>query len=86
MRLKLIASQIIYDVKKSKFRLKYNQFLTLSVLIGIIQHESKLAMEENRDTYLKYNNESSSKFKEESQKSRKSSQMRTTFHRTDEYI
>lgn len=86
MRLKLIASQIIYDVKKSKFRLKYNQFLTLSVLIGIIQHESKLAMEENRDTYLKHNNESSSKFKKESQKSRKSSQMRITFHRTEEYI
>jgi len=40
-------------VKKSKFRLKYNQFLTLSVLIGIIQHESKLAMDENRETYLK---------------------------------
>lgn len=38
LRLKLIASQILYDVKKCKYRLKYNQFLTLSVLVGIIQH------------------------------------------------
>ncbi len=46
LRLKLIASQLVYDVKKSKYRLNYNSFLTLSVLIAIIQHESKMASEE----------------------------------------
>lgn len=45
LRLKLIASQIVYEVKKSKYRLNYSKFLTLSVLIGIIQHDTKLGYE-----------------------------------------
>lgn len=43
LRLKLIASQIVHDIRKCKYHLQYNTFLTLSVLIGIIQHEIKLA-------------------------------------------
>lgn len=42
IRLKIIASQVIYEVKKSKYRLNYSKFLTLSVLIGIIQNEAMI--------------------------------------------
>lgn len=37
VRLKIIASQIIYESKKDKFLLSYNKFMVLSVLVGISQ-------------------------------------------------
>lgn len=37
VRLKIIASQVIYDCKKDKYLLDYHLMLKLSVLIGIAQ-------------------------------------------------
>jgi hypothetical protein len=37
VRLKLIASQIIYESKRDKYLLTYNKFMILSVLVGISQ-------------------------------------------------
>jgi hypothetical protein len=35
--LKIISSQIIYDCKKDKFLINYNQILKLAILVGISQ-------------------------------------------------
>lgn len=37
VRLKIIASQVIYDCRKDKYLLDYHLMLKLSVLIGIAQ-------------------------------------------------
>lgn len=37
VRLKIIAAQVIYEIKKDKYILTYNSLLILSVLVGIAQ-------------------------------------------------
>lgn len=39
LRLKLIASQIVYEVKKGKYKLGYEKLLRLAVLVGIVRIE-----------------------------------------------
>lgn len=42
VRLKIIASQIIYEAKKDKYLLSYNNFLVLSILVGLtLTYKSK---------------------------------------------
>lgn len=37
MRLKIIASQVVYEARKDKYLLSYNHFMALAVLTGISQ-------------------------------------------------
>lgn len=47
MRLKIIASQVIYDCKKDKYLLDYQTILRLTVLIGIAQHFTEARPHQN---------------------------------------
>lgn len=37
MRLRIIASQVIYDCKKDKYPIDYRTILRLAILVGIAQ-------------------------------------------------
>lgn len=49
LRLKLIASQIVYEVKKGKYKLGYEKMLRLAVLIGVVRREIRMGKSSDGD-------------------------------------
>ena len=41
MRLSIVSSQVLHEIKKGKYRLTYEKYLKFSVLVGIIFNQGK---------------------------------------------